>query len=55
MLMRPKKPLKVILFFTDEELDKVTKILNELGLTGKPGIVLIDARKTNKIAASKAR
>ena len=50
-----KKAIKVILFFTDEELDKVTKILNELGLTGKPGIVLIDARKTNKIAASKAR
>jgi len=50
-----QKAIKVILFFTDEELDRVTKILNELGLNGKPGIVLIDARKTNKIAASKAR
>lgn len=50
-----KKAIKVILFFTDEELDRVTKILNDLGLSGKSGIVLTDARKTNKIAASKAR
>ena len=50
-----KKAIKVILFFSDEELDKATKILNELCLTGKPGIILIDARKDNKIAASKAR
>ena len=46
--------IKAIVFFTDEEMEKVYKILNDLGLTGKPGIVVIDARKNNKIQASKA-
>lgn len=48
-----EKAIKVILFFTDEEQKKTYKILNELGLTGKPNIVLIDARP-NKPPASKA-
>lgn len=47
------KAIKVIMFFTDEEYAKVLGILNDLGLTGKPGIVLIDARN-DKIQASKA-
>lgn len=49
------KTIKVIMYFNDEEKEKVFKILNELGLTGREGIVLIDARKTNKIQASKAK
>lgn len=48
------KAIKVILFFTEEEEKKTYSILNELGLTGKPGIVTIDARSDNKIQASKA-
>lgn len=47
-----EKAIKVILFFTDEEEKKTYSILNELGLTGKPNIVLIDARP-NKPQASK--
>ena len=47
------KAIKVILFFTDEEEQKTIAILNSLGLTGKPGIVLIDARANNKPSASK--
>lgn len=48
------KAIKVILFFTDDEYEKTINILNELELTGKPGIVLIDAR-ANKIQASKEK
>lgn len=51
---RTDKAIKVIMFFTDEEYQKILKILNELGLTGKPGIVLIDARSDNKPSASKS-
>ncbi|MDP4152821.1 MAG: hypothetical protein Q8865_05170 [Bacillota bacterium] len=47
------KVIKAILFFTDEEQKKTDEILNELGLKGKPNIVLIDARP-NKLQASKA-
>ena len=46
--------IKAIMYFTDEEQKKVFKILNDLELMGKNGIVLIDARKDNKIQASKA-
>lgn len=48
------KAIKVILFFNDDEYKKTINILNELELTGKPGIVLIDARD-NKVQASKAK
>lgn len=48
------KAIKVIMFFTAEEEKKTYDILNELRLTGKPGIVLIDARSDNKAQASKA-
>lgn len=48
------KAIKVIMFFTDDEYEKVLRILNDLGLSGKPGIVLIDAR-ANKVQASKAQ
>lgn len=46
--------IKAIMYFTDEEQQKVFKILNDLELMGKDGIVLIDARKDNKIQASKS-
>lgn len=45
------RAIKVILFFSDAELEKVTRILNELGIAGCPDIVLIDARD-NKLSAS---
>ena len=48
------KSIKVIIYFTLEELKRVQDILNRLGLTGKENIVLIDARKDNKPSASKA-
>ena len=38
------KALKVILFFNDAELERVEKILAELGLTGHPDVILIDGR-----------
>jgi len=49
-----KRSIKVIVYFTAEELLRVTHILNELNLTGKPNVVLIDARADNKPPGSKA-
>lgn len=46
--------LKVILFFTDSELEKITKIFNDLGLHDHPDVILIDGRATNKPSGSKA-
>lgn len=46
--------LKVIVYFTQEELERVTAILRDLRLAGDPNIVLIDARRDNKPSASKA-
>jgi hypothetical protein len=46
--------IKVILYFSEKELESVTKILKELNLLGKEDIVLIDARNDNKPSASKA-
>lgn len=46
--------LKVILFFTDGELEKITKIFNDLGLHDHPDVILIDGRATNKPSGSKA-
>ena len=48
------KAIKAIMFFTDEECERVYTILNELGLSGNKDIVLIDARRENKVQASKA-
>jgi hypothetical protein len=45
------RAIKVILFFTDQELEKVNTVLNELGLSDCKDIVLIDARN-NKVSAS---
>lgn len=46
--------IKVILFFTAAEREKVERIVKDLGLTGDPNLVLIDARSDNKPSASKA-
>lgn len=45
--------IKVILYFTDTELNSVYKILKELKLKEGKNLVLIDARP-NKLSASKA-
>lgn len=44
--------VKVIMFFSDEELNKVNTILRELNLDNQPNVILIDARQ--KVSASKA-
>ncbi|MEK7464464.1 MAG: hypothetical protein AAB617_01660 [Patescibacteria group bacterium] len=46
--------IKVILFFNEQEEQKVETILKELGLMDDQDIVLIDARNDNKPSASKA-
>ena len=48
------KAIKVILFFSDAEYEKVTRVLNNLGIMGCPDVVLIDARN-NKPSASIAK
>jgi hypothetical protein len=44
----------VIVYFTLSELRRVEKILEELKLTNDAAIVLIDARRDNKPAGSRA-
>lgn len=46
--------IKVILFFTEDEHEKVIRCLNELGIRDNKNIVLIDARSDNKPSASTA-
>lgn len=48
------KAIKVIMFFSDKEELKLMNTLNELGLSGNPDIVVIDARNDNKPSASNA-
>ena len=48
------KTIKVVMYFTDNEQEKVFKILNDLKLVNAKNIVLIDARKEGKVQASKA-
>ncbi|MTI69173.1 MAG: hypothetical protein FH751_02815 [Firmicutes bacterium] len=48
---RDAKTIKVILYFTDKELEKVNRILNELDIAGEEAIILIDARKDKKSAS----
>ena len=49
------KSIKVILYFTDSELEKVLKALKDLKLSQGKELVLIDARATNKPSGSKAK
>ncbi len=44
--------LKVVLFFSEKEEQRVKKILKELKLENSKDIYLIDARKDNKLSAS---
>ena len=46
--------IKAILFFTAQEEQRVTGILDKLGILGHKDIVLIDARADNKPSGSKA-
>jgi hypothetical protein len=48
------KSIKVILYFSDSEFAKVSKILRELKLDGREDVVLIDASLETKVSASKA-
>lgn len=47
-----KKSLKVIVYFSEGEFEKVKRILRELSLVDHPDIYLIDARSDNKPSAS---
>ncbi|MBA3640520.1 MAG: hypothetical protein H0W53_14850 [Acidobacteria bacterium] len=46
--------LKVILYFTEREHDRVSAILGELKIADSPDVLLIDARRDNKPSASNA-
>ena len=47
-----EKAITVILFFSKKEEKRVNRILGELGISNEKYIVLIDARKDNKLSAS---
>ena len=49
------KAIKVIMYFSEEELNRVNGILNELNLQNCEEIILIDARNDNKPAASNVK
>jgi hypothetical protein len=48
------RSIKVIVYFSESELERVVKILKGLGLEGRDDIVLIDASLDTKVSASKA-
>lgn len=48
-----QKAIKVILYFSESELEKVTGALRDLGLQDREEIVLIDAGRDNKTSGSK--
>lgn len=48
------KGIHVIVYFNEEELKKVYRIMKELKLETSADIILIDARQDNKVSASKA-
>jgi transposase len=47
-----EKSIKAILFFSKKEEEKVKNILVDLGISNEKYVVLIDARKDNKLSAS---
>jgi hypothetical protein len=49
-----KQSIKVIMCFSDAEIEKTLKVLNELKLSDSRTIVLIDASRDNKPSASNA-
>jgi hypothetical protein len=46
--------LKAILYFSDEQFERVIEILKRLKLQNSPHIILIDGRADNKPSGSKA-
>lgn len=50
-----KQSIKVIMCFSEIELVKTTRVLNELKLTGVKAIVVIDASRDNKPSASNVK
>jgi hypothetical protein len=48
-----KKSIKVIIYFSKPQLDRVVAILKRLGLENDKNLILIDARRDNKVSASK--
>lgn len=52
---RTKKCVKVVIYYSEEELAKVQSILRQLRLENEKSIVLVDARNDNKQSASKVR
>jgi len=48
------KSMKVIIFFSKKERERVTKIMQELNIANHPNVILIDARSDNKPSGSKA-
>ncbi|MBN2575239.1 MAG: hypothetical protein JXP73_11810 [Deltaproteobacteria bacterium] len=51
---RAQRAIKAVVYFSLAQRRRVENILKDLGLTGSPDIVLIDARRDNKAAGSKA-
>lgn len=49
-----RSSLKVIVYYTKEDEERVMRILNELNIAGEESIILIDARDDNKPSASTA-
>lgn len=49
------KAIKVIMYFTDDEYTKLSKVLKDLKLDNCKDIILIDARSDNKPSASNAK
>jgi hypothetical protein len=49
-----RRALKVIIYFSTEELRKVQRVLKDLKLLDSPDVILIDARRDNKPSGSKA-
>jgi len=52
---RTKKSVKVVIYYTENELVRVNSILRQLELEKDKSVVLIDARSDNKESASKIR
>ena len=50
-----KHAIKVIMYFSAEEEQKVISVLNDLGLSENDNIILIDARNDNKPSASNVK
>jgi hypothetical protein len=49
-----RRALKVIVYFSVEQLRKVQRVLKDLKLLDSPDVILIDARRDNKPSGSKA-